>query len=241
MQIEIESGGDRIRAEWVVPSPSADETTCPGVVVIHDGAGFGEHAIGVANKLALAGYAALAVNLFSRREPKANATNEELLAFLRSVPDRQIVSDLQAAIDFLADDPSVRGRAIGMIGYCWGGACTFIASGRCRGLFAAVGWYGELKTEVLNERHPEHPLDAVADRSCPVLALFGELDPYVPSEYVDELRARASENPIELDVVVYPDLHHGFAHPGREHFDSAGHDDGWARVWKLFDRTLKAN
>ena len=151
MRVEIESGGDRIRAERVVP----DEGTHPGVVVIHDGRGFGEHAVGVAHELARAGYAALAVDLYSREAPREEVTNPELKAFLRSVPDRQIVSDLQAAIDFLAADPAVKGRPIGMIGYCWGGACTFLASGRCRGLSAAVSWYGELRTEELDARHPE--------------------------------------------------------------------------------------
>lgn len=244
MQIEIESGRDRIRAERVVPEATRDASgepvTHPGVLVVHDGTGFGEHAIGVAGELAAAGYAALAVNLYSRQAPPEAPTNEELLAFLRSVPDHQIVSDLQAAIDFLAADPAVQGQPIALIGYCWGGACSFLASGHCRGLTAAVSWYGELRTEELNAMHPEHPLDAVAARKCPVLALFAELDAYVPVAYVEELRERARENPIDLDVVVYPGLHHGFAHRGREHFDAAGHDDGWARIWKFLDRELVA-
>lgn len=236
MQIEIVSGGDRIRAERIVP----DSGSHPGVIVIHDGSGFGEHAIGIAKELAQAGYAALAVDLFSREAPSAELSKPELLAFLRSVSDAQIVGDIQAAIDFLASDPAVTGRPIGLIGYCWGGACTFLASGRCRGLSAAISWYGELRTERLNALHPEHPVDAVAERNCPVLALFGERDEYVPMAYVDELRARAPQNPIDLELVVYPHLHHGFAHRGREHFDPAGHDDGWSRIWKLFDRTLQA-
>ena len=236
MQIEIVSGGDRIRAERILP----DAGSHPGVIVIHDGAGFGEHAIGIAKELAQAGYAALAVDLFSREAPRANLSKPELLAFLRSVPDAQIVRDIQAAIDSLASDPAVKGRPIGLIGYCWGGACAFLASGRCRGLSAAVSWYGELRTEMLNALHPEHPVDAVAERKCPVLALFGERDEYVPMAYVEELRARASRNPIDLELVIYPDLQHGFAHRGREHFDLAGHDDGWSRTWNLFDRMLQS-
>ena len=239
MQIEIDSGGERIRAEWVVPVAGTDAGTHPGVVVIHDGTGFGEHAIGVANELAEAGYAALAVNLFSRAAPRPGLPDTELLTFLRNVPDRQIVGDLQAAIDFLASSPAVQGQRIGMIGYCWGGASTFLASSHCRGLTAAVSWYGELRTEELNALHPEHPLDAVDERKCPVLALFAELDAYVSVTDVEALRARASRNPVELEIVVYPGLHHGFAHRGRPHFDQAGHDDGWARIWKLFDRELK--
>lgn len=243
MQIEIESGNEKIRAEWILPkgSPRA------GMIVVHDGGGYGEHAIGVAHELADEGYAALAVNLYSRRAPAAEITNPELLAFLRSVPDEQILRDLQAGIDYLraaldgledAASSDATPRPIAMLGYCWGGACTFLASGHAQGLSAAISWYGELRTEELNSLHPEHPLDAVAARTCPVLALFAELDAYVPVAYVKELEARASENPIELDIVVYPGLHHGFAHRGREHFDAAGHDDGWARVRKFLDRVL---
>jgi carboxymethylenebutenolidase len=210
--------------------------THPGIVVVHDGAGFGEHAIGVAQELAGSGYAVFAVNLFSRSEPEAGLPNEKLLAFLRAVPDRQIVSDLQSAIDFMASNPAVQGKPIAMIGYCWGGACTFLASSHCEGLSVAVSWYGELRTEALNALHPEHPIDALTERKCPVLALFAELDAYVPVATVEELRARASRNPVDLEIVVYPGLHHGFAHRGRNHFDSAGHEDGWARIWKFLDR-----
>ena len=236
MKIEIESGQDRIEAVRVVPEAGSH----PGVIVVHDGGGFGEHAIGVAEELAAAGYAALAVNMYSRGGPPADPTNPELLAFLRSVPDHQIIQDLQASIDFFAADPAVQGNPIGMIGYCWGGACTFLAAARCNGLSAAASWYGELVTEELNALHPEHPMDALDDRTCPVLAMFAELDAYVSVANVERLRKQVSKNPLDLDIVVYPGLHHGFAHRGREHFDSASHDDGWQRIWSLLDRELRS-
>jgi carboxymethylenebutenolidase len=235
MQIEIKSGADRIRAERVVP----DQGMHPGIVVVHDGTGFGEHAIGVAHELARAGYAALAVDLYSRGAPPAKISNPDLLAFLRSVPDHQIVSDLQAAIDSLAADPAVGGRPVGMLGYCWGGAATFLASAHCTGLSAAASWYGELLTEELDERHPEHPTDALDNRTCPVLAMFAELDAYVSLAAVEQLSQRTTGNEHDLEVVIYPGLQHGFAHRGREHFDLPGHDDGWRRIRQLFDRHLR--
>lgn len=237
MQIELGSKGDRIRGEYVVPGAGAH----PGVIVVHDGRGFGEHAIGVAHELAAAGYAALALDLYSRGKPAADISNPDLKAFMRAVPDAQIVGDLQAAIDFLARDPAVAGRPIGLVGYCWGGACAFLASAHCRGLAAAVSWYGELRTEVLNALHPEHPMDAVLARRCPVLAMFAELDPYATLTQVEELRARHAKQPGDqpLEIVVYPGLDHGFAHRGRAHFDAPAHDDGWNRIHALFDRELK--
>ena len=48
VQVEIESSGVWMRAERVVPELG----THPGVIVIHDGGGYGEHAIGVAHELA---------------------------------------------------------------------------------------------------------------------------------------------------------------------------------------------
>ena len=128
MQIELASKGDRIRAELVVPAGAGPH---PGVVVVHDGRGFGDHAIGVAHELASQGYAALAVDLYSRGGPAADIANEDLKAFMRAVPDAQILADLQAAIDFLAAERAVGGLPIGLIGYCWGGACAFLASAHC--------------------------------------------------------------------------------------------------------------
>jgi len=237
-EVEIDSNGARIRAVRIAP----DEGDHPGVVVVHDGRGFGAHTIGVARELADAGYVALAVDLYSRGAPAEEIANAELLAFMRSVPDEQIVADLQASVDFLAADPAVAGHPIGLVGYCWGGACAFLASAHCRGIAAAASWYGELKTEELGSRHPEHPLDALAGRRCPVVALFAELDEYVLQDHVAQLRNRREsevEGKPELEIVVYPDLHHGFAHRGREHFDQTAHDDGWQRIHRLFDRMLK--
>lgn len=238
MHVEIASGSARIEGESFVPEGAVGPS--PGVVVVHDGRGFGEHAIGVARELAARGHAALAVDLYSRKRPAPDLPNPELKAFMRAVPDAQIVDDLQAAIDFLARHRAVEGRPIGLVGYCWGGACAFLASAHCRGLAAAVAWYGELRTEVLNDLHPEHPMDAVLARRCPTLALFAELDPYVPVADVETLRARHARSPgaHALDIVVYPGLGHGFAHRGRDHFDEKAHDDGWTRIGALFERTL---
>ncbi|MBK7952239.1 MAG: dienelactone hydrolase family protein [Deltaproteobacteria bacterium] len=237
MQIELASKGDRIRGEYVVSDAGSPR---PGVLVLHDGRGFSEHVVGVAHELAEQGYAALAVDLYSRGRPAPDIENADLKAFMRAVPDEQIVGDVQAAIDFLAADRAVGGLPIGLVGYCWGGACGFLAAGHCTGLAAVASWYGELRTEVLNARHPEHPMDALLARQCPVIALFAELDPYVALPHVDALRARHAAAPGDrgLEIVVYPGVGHGFAHRGRDHFDAPCHDDGWARIKKLFDREL---
>jgi len=239
LQIELASYDDRIRGEYIVP----DAGLHPGVIVLHDGRGFGEHAVGVAHELAALGYAALAVDLYSRGRPAPDIANPDLKAFMRAVPDGQIVRDVQAAIDFLARDRAVRGRPIGLIGYCWGGACAFLAAAHCTGLAAVASWYGELRTEERNELHPEHPMDALLARRCPAIAFFAELDPYVSLQHVDQLRALHAEAPRPgdraLEIVVYPGVGHGFAHRGRDHFDAPAHDDGWKRINRLFDRELK--
>ena len=97
------------------------------------------------------------------------------------------MNEIAAALDVVKSAGKV-----GVVGYCWGGACTFLASAHCTGLSAAASWYGELRTEQLNDKHPEHPIDAVDARRCPVVALFGERDPYVPVAYAEELEARAA-------------------------------------------------
>jgi carboxymethylenebutenolidase len=209
--------------------------------VVHDARGYSDHVVGVVHELVEMGYAALAVDLYSRAAPAEDITIPDLKDFVRSVADGQIVGDLQVAIDFLAEAPAVQGGPIGLIGYCWGGTCAYLAAAHCEGLAAAVSWYGELRTEVLNDRHPEHPMDALLARRCPMVALFAEHDPYVPLPQVHELRERNARDPgeYELEMVVYPGVHHGFAHREREHFDAAAHDDGWQQIHRLFDRELK--
>ena len=180
MRVEFPSGNDTIEGALYAPAGGAAH---PGVVVIHDIRGLYDPYHDVARRLADDGFAALAVNLYSRGETPDTGDMQAVFRFMRELPDRQVLGDLQAAADFLAGRPETAGRKLGITGFCMGGKYVVLSACNLRGLDAAVCWYGMLRVDEIDERNPEHPLDALPRLSCPLLGLFGKEDPVVPLEH----------------------------------------------------------
>ena len=99
-----------------------------------------------------------------------------------------------------------------------GGKYADLAAVRCRGLSAVVSWYGMLRADAIDEANPEHALDALAQLRCPLLAFFGADDVLIPQKDVDELRSRARERALPVEIVVYD----GGGSRIRERFASRG-------------------
>jgi carboxymethylenebutenolidase len=212
----------------------------PGVVVIHDVWGLSDHYRDLARRLADAGYAALAVNLYRReREPKITDPGR----WIRALDDRTVLADLQAAIDLVAAHPAARGERIGVMGCCMGGSYAILAAAECRGLAAAAPYYGMLSDEhgllapppgeaIDRARKPRSPLAAAIALRCPTLAFFGADDPYVP---VDDVRAFEAKLVGDHRVVVYPGAGHAFLNDTRpEMYRPDAARDAWARMLDWF-------
>ena len=194
-----------------------DASAAPGVVVIHDVWGLSDHYRDLARRLAGAGYAALAVNLY-RREADPKITDPG--RWIRALDDRVVLADVQAAIDALA----ARGAArVGLMGCCMGGQYAILAAAGCRGLAAAVPYYGMLSDEhgllapapgepVDRARKPRSPLAAAPSLRCPTLAFFGADDAFIPLADVRDFEARLAP---EHRVVVFEGAGHAFLNDTR--------------------------
>ena len=239
MRVELASGRDTIAGELALPETSAP---VPGVVIVHDVWGLSDVYRRVAKRLASAGFAALAVDLYARGEqPGSPADMPAVMRFMHALPDRRVLADLQAAVDWLRARPEVRGRAVGLTGFCMGGKYAFLAASHCRDLAAVVPWYGMLRAPSLDAENPEHALDALERARCPVLALFGAEDALIPQSDVDELRRRALARGLPIEIVVYPGAGHAFANESRpDVYREAAANDGWRRALEFLAKHLGA-
>jgi carboxymethylenebutenolidase len=239
VRVELPSGRDTTAGELIAPSAGGP---APGVVILHDVWGLSDVYRGVAQRLAKAGFAALALDLYARGEkPGSPADMPAVMKFMHSLPDSRVIADVQAAVDFLRARPEVAGRRVGLTGFCMGGKYTFLAASHCRDLAAAVAWYGMLRAPALDAQNPEHALDALANVRCPVLGLFGAEDALIPQSDVDELRRRAEAKRAPIEVVVYPGAGHAFANESRpEAYREAAANDGWRRALDFFAKHLAA-
>jgi carboxymethylenebutenolidase len=222
-----------------------DSGVHPGVVMIHDVWGLSEHTRDLAGRLSREGFAVLAVNLYHR---KHEVRIEDPGAWMRVLSDLDALVDIQAAVDLLAAHPGSAGRKVGVTGFCMGGSYALLAACSCRGLSAAVPFYG-----LLSYRHgllaggdgpdraakPREPLDAAADLRCPLLAIFGEQDEFVPLADVRELERRLAASAHPSEVAIYAGCGHAFLNdtrPAAYRPEPARH--AWARMVEFFRKRL---
>ena len=175
-----------------------------GVVVVQEIFGVSEHVRERCDTFAAAGYDAIAPSIYDRIEPGFKATLDAAgslkgRAAVDATPWDQVAGDIQAAIDALAPPVFVTG-------FCYGGAVTWLAAARCRGLTAASAFYGRMINNLLDD----------APR-VPIILHYGEQDPSIPPAAVAEVRARYPD----VQVFMYPATH-GFCRQGSVGFYDAG-------------------
>ncbi|MGH7292649.1 MAG: dienelactone hydrolase family protein, partial [Myxococcota bacterium] len=237
VNVRFASGGDEIAGALYAPDTDLPR---PGVLIVHDVWGLYDQYHAVAQRLARAGFAALALDLYARGEqPGSPADMPGVMKFLHRLPDRRVLADIQAAVDFLAARPEVAGRKVGLTGFCMGGKYAFLAASRCRGLSAVVPWYGMLRAASLDAENPEHALDAIGDLRCPLLAFFGAEDVLIPLRDVEELRSRATAQALPVETVIYTGAGHAFANDARpESYRAGAAEDAWRRALAFLSREL---
>ena len=210
----------------------------PGVVVIHDIGGLSHDIRRACDRLAAAGFLALAPNLI---EPGRQLRC--VMAMVRALRSGAgpAVDEIVAARDQLAGRPDCTGT-VGSVGFCIGGGfCLLLAP---RGVFDATAPnYG-------NWPRSADDADALR-RSCPVVASYGARDPSLTGHSA-RLESILTEGAVPHDVKEYPDVGHSFMNDWRdapwrlrvfEHipgfrFSEPESEDAWSRIVEFFDAHL---
>jgi len=219
----ITRGADSVRAYVAYPE-RADPA--PGVIVIHENQGLTAWEPTVADRLAASGFAAIAVDMLSSRFGMTPATGDSGRRLISRLRPDDITADLNAAFDYLAAQPSVRGDAIGVMGFCWGGSQTFRFATNNPRLKAAVVCYGSAPDST-----------ALPRIAAAVLGVYGENDNRINAAIptVERLMKAAGKR-YEHDI--YPGTGHGFLKPGRMGNDTDQPDRAWSRIVGFFRTEL---
>ncbi|MEV0296402.1 dienelactone hydrolase family protein [Nocardia sp. NPDC050710] len=227
--IELDAPDGALQA--VLARPTGDGPW-PGVVVLHDGVGFGVDIRNHVEMLADYGYLTIAPNLFSRGRIRCIRAIMRALLF---TGDGAPVRDILRARDHLLADPECTGRTA-VIGFCMGGGFALLSAPKGFDVAAPFypGLYGDYRS--------------LLDGACPVVASYAGLDPSLigaPAKLESALTAQG----VAHDIKTYPGVMHGFANvlPGDRLLRVAGlgHDeestrDAWHRIFAFFDTHLTA-
>ena len=224
---DVDFGRENVKLTGYLAAPDGDGPF-PGVVVIHENRGLNEHTRDVARRLAREGFVALAPDALARLGGTASMADPDAArTAIGTLTPEQIIADLDAALVYLQAQTNVRKGGLGSIGFCWGGARSFLLATNDK-IRAAVVFYGSAPDAA-----------QIADIVAPVLGLYGATDERISSK-VPEVAAQMKAAGKAFDYQIYAGAGHAFFNDTGERYNPQAAADAWPRAVGFLRENLKA-
>ena len=198
--VEFASNGSTAAGYLATP----DGGTGPGVIVVQEWWGLDSGIKEMADRLAAAGFVALAPDLYHGKLA-GHTEMDKAGELMQSLPADRAGRDMSGAVDYLADHDATIGEGVGVMGFCMGGLLTFVlAALRPDKVKAAVPFYG----------FPQG--DDQPDYSAITASIQGHMaenDDFFPPAAAKELEARLQAMGKDITMTVYPGSGHAFMAP----------------------------
>ena len=194
----------------------------PVLLVVQEIFGVHEHIKDMCRRFAKLGYYAIAPEMYARQGDvsKMEDIGTILSTVVAKVPDAQVNADLDAAVAFAAASGHGDTARLGLVGYCWGGRAAWVYALHNPKLKAAVSYYG-LLDGMKSPIKPQDPVDFAATLKVPVLGLYAGIDGFVKPAVIDQMRAGLVKSGSGSEIVVFPNVNHGFNADYRPTYDKA--------------------
>lgn len=237
-QVKVPNVDLEIAAYLAVPT---GEGSYPGVVVLQEIFGVNVHIREVTERIAKLGYVAIAPAIFQRHAPdfETGYTPEDVEIgrnYAQQTKASELLGDIQAAIDYLKDQPQVKKDAFGCIGFCFGGHVAYLAA-TLPDIKATASFYGA----GIATRTPgggAATITRTPEISGTLYAFFGMEDGTIPAEQVDQIQAELDNYQVANHVFRYNGAEHGFFCDRRASYNPEAAADAWEQVKQLFGREL---
>jgi len=208
----------------------------PGVLVVHEAFGLGEHAMNRARMVAELGYVAFAADLFGDRRQVGPAELSTVIGGLMANPG-VLRQRAKAALASLAAQPQVDPSRLFAIGFCFGGTTVLeLARAGCD-LLGVVGFHSGLQTAA--------PAAAGAIRAS-ILTLIGADDPIIPPEQRAAFEQEMRLAKADWQMVLYGNTVHSFTNPAADGklmpgvlYDAEADRRSWLAMRRFFEERLQ--
>ncbi len=209
----------------------------PVVLVVQEIFGVHEHIKDICRRFAKLGYLAVAPELYARQGDvsKIKDIKEVISKVVSKVPDKQVMSDLDATVHWAKESGHGDIDRLAITGFCWGGRIVWLYAAHNPNLKAGVAWYGRLVGQP-DELHPKNPIDLVDSIKAPVLGLYGGADTGITAESIAQMRKALDAAKKTYEIIVYPDTPHGFNADYRPSYRKGPAEDGWKRLQAWFKK-----
>jgi carboxymethylenebutenolidase len=215
-------GGD-VMGYLVLPADAAAKL--PAVIVIHENRGLNEHIRDVARRMALEGFAALAVDFLS---PAGGTPADEDKAreMIGQLDGAQTVKNAAAARAFLAGHAATNGK-VGAVGFCWGGGMVNSLAVADADLGAGVAYYGRQAAS-----------EDVPAIKAPLMLHYAGMDERINAG-IDAFKSALDAGSKEYQLHMYDGVNHAFNNDTSEaRYNKEAADLAWSRTVAFFKEKL---
>lgn len=219
-------GEDGTMLGGYLSSPKGDGRF-PAVLVIHENRGLNDHTRDVARRFAVEGFVALAPDILARKGGTGSMESpDKAREMLSTISAEDALTDLKTGLEYLNRHPKVLNGQLGSVGFCWGGARSFLLAIESDLLRAAVVFYGSAPS-----------LDKLPEVKCPVLGIYGETDERITSHVPDVAKAM-EEAGKKFDYKIYEGAGHAFFNDTGTRYDAVAAKDAWKRSMEFLHTNL---
>jgi carboxymethylenebutenolidase len=206
-----------------------DSGSGPGVLVIQEWWGLVPHIRTVVERLAAAGFVAMAVDHYRGVE---TSEPDEAKKLMMGMQIAGVAADLAAGADYLLSREDVTGDSVGSIGFCMGGGLSLLAP-TVGPISSAIAFYPAMPWP---DYHPDwqqyagkaaliHKAESDEPHAGPRIA-----------EYADAIRTAGGE----ISILDYPGSEHAFFNDDRPEVFHAEHAQmAWQRSIDFLDARLR--
>ena len=208
----------------------------PAVVIAFHVGGLDDFDRKMADQLAEAGYVAVVPDLFHRFSKEV--MDGPRLDRLGHLQDPDIISDMNAAVDFLTANSAIDNDRIGVTGFCMGGRIAWLMAASNPIFKCTVPFYGGNIQG--NWGSGETPYSMANNINCPMLFHFGATDGNPSVDDRDKYEAELTRLGKDFEFHTYDGAGHAFmdyTNPERHHAEAA--EAAWPRTIDFFDKHLK--
>ncbi len=191
-----------------------------GVLVLHAWWGLTDIFTSVCDRLAEAGFVALAPDLYQGRIAQTRQQAKQLSSTLDGAATYALIN---RAIAELQAQPGVEGRPIGIVGFSLGGGWAMSLN---QGVGAIVIYYATVPPEYI-------------DATAPIMGHFAEHDEFEPLENVQQFEHDLRAKGLSVDFRIYPQTQHWFTESNQVgYYDPAAAELAWQRTIEFFRHHL---
>ncbi len=188
----VREDGGILPAYWSHPDIGG---TFPAVALLHDWWGITDVERRLANLFAQMGYYVIMPDLFTGQTAR---TPQEAIGLVEALGE-QGFSCVNISLQTLEQHVRVNGN-VAAVGLGMGGSLAYEAALERDDLEAAVAYYG----------FPQRYLGRFKDAKAPILAIFGDDDPYTRHKVIQRLQHELDQSVLEHEVVTIPNASRDF-------------------------------